>query len=70
MRFSEYFIDRPRFAAVVSIIITLVGALSYFGLPVSQYPEVVPPTIIVSASYPGASPAVIADTVADRKSVV
>lgn len=64
MRFSEYFIDRPRFAAVVSIIITLVGALSYFGLPVSQYPEVVPPTIIVSASYPGASPAVIADTVA------
>ncbi len=64
MRFSEYFIDRPRFAAVVSIIITLVGMLSYLGLPVAQYPEVVPPTIVVTASYPGASPGVIAETVA------
>jgi hydrophobe/amphiphile efflux-1 (HAE1) family protein len=64
MRFSGYFIDRPRFAAVLSIIITLLGALSYTGLPVSQYPEVVPPTIVVRASYPGASPGVIAETVA------
>jgi len=64
MRFSDYFIDRPRFAAVVSIIITLLGALAYFGLPVSQYPDVVPPTIVVQASFPGASPEVIAETVA------
>ena len=64
MKFSHFFIDRPRFAAVVSIVITLVGALAYLGLPVSQYPEVVPPTIVVRASYPGANPEVIADTVA------
>jgi len=64
MRFSHFFIDRPRFAAVVSILITLVGALAYFGLPVSQYPDVVPPTIVVRATYPGATPEVIADTVA------
>ena len=64
MRFSHFFIDRPRFAAVVSILITIIGAIAYFGLPVTQYPNVVPPTIIVSASYPGATPEVIADTVA------
>lgn len=64
MNFSHFFIDRPRFAAVVSILITIVGAIAYFGLPVTQYPDVVPPTIIVTASYPGATPEVIADTVA------
>ena len=64
MNFSHFFIDRPRFAAVVSILITIVGAIAYLGLPVTQYPDVVPPTIIVTASYPGATPEVIADTVA------
>jgi hydrophobe/amphiphile efflux-1 (HAE1) family protein len=64
MRFGQYFIGRPRFAAVISIVITLVGAIAYFRLPVAQYPEVVPPTIVVNARYPGASPEVIAQTVA------
>ena len=65
MRLSRFFIDRPIFAAVVSIIITLIGAISYFSLPVSQYPEVVPPTVTVTASYPGASAETVADTVAN-----
>jgi multidrug efflux pump subunit AcrB len=64
MRFAHFFIDRPRFAAVVSILITILGLIAYFALPVAQYPEVAPPTIIVRASYPGATPEVIADTVA------
>ena len=64
MRLSRIFIDRPIFAAVIAIVITLVGAISYFGLPVAQYPDVVPPTITVSASYPGASAETVADTVA------
>ena len=58
------FIDRPIFASVISIILTIVGAISYFALPVSEYPEIAPPTIVVSATYPGASADVIADTVA------
>ena len=65
MRLSRFFIDRPIFAAVVSIIITMVGAISYFFLPVSQYPEVVPPTVTVTATYPGASAETVADTVAN-----
>ncbi len=64
MNFSHFFIDRPRFAAVVSILITIIGAIAYVGLPVTQYPDVVPPTIVVTASYPGATPEVIAETVA------
>ncbi len=64
MRFSHFFIDRPIFAAVVSIFILIVGAIAYFSLPVAQYPEVAPPTIVVNAQYPGASAEVIADTVA------
>jgi len=64
MRLSRIFIDRPIFAAVIAIIITLVGTISYFGLPVAQYPDVVPPTITVNASYPGASAETVADTVA------
>src|SRR5215217_6501061 len=64
MRLSRIFIDRPIFAAVIAIVITLVGAIAYFGLPVSQYPDVVPPTVTVSASYPGASAETVADTVA------
>jgi len=64
MKFGHFFIDRPRFAAVISIIIVIIGALSYIGLPITQYPEIAPPTIVVNANYPGASPQVIADTVA------
>ena len=65
MRLSRFFIDRPIFAAVIAVIITLVGAISYFFLPVSQYPEVVPPTVTVNAVYPGASAETVADTVAN-----
>nr|WP_277882903.1 multidrug efflux RND transporter permease subunit [Pontivivens ytuae] len=61
---SHFFIDRPIFAAVLAIIITLVGAISYTRLPVAPYPEIAPPTIQVSAQYPGASAEVVADTVA------
>src|SRR5436190_471378 len=64
MRFSHFFIRRPIFAAVIAIIITIVGAFAYASLPVSQFPEVVPPTVTVSASYPGASAETVADTVA------
>lgn len=64
MNFSRFFIDRPIFAAVLSIVIVLVGGIAFQGLPIAQYPEVVPPTIVVRASYPGANPEVIADTVA------
>ncbi len=65
MRLSRFFIDRPIFAAVISIIITMIGAIAYFTLPVSQYPEVVPPTVTVTATYPGASAETVADTVAN-----
>src|SRR5437016_8918985 len=64
MNISRFFIDRPIFAAVLSIVTLILGGLAYGTLPVAQYPEVVPPTIVVQASYPGAPPEVIADTVA------
>jgi hydrophobe/amphiphile efflux-1 (HAE1) family protein len=64
MRFSHFFIRRPIFAAVIAIIITIVGAFAYVGLPVSQFPDVVPPTVTVSTYYPGASAETVADTVA------
>ncbi len=64
MNISDFFIKRPIFAGVLSIIIFLVGALSLWKLPVSEYPEVVPPTVVVRASYPGANPKTIAETVA------
>ncbi|HXN51918.1 MAG TPA: efflux RND transporter permease subunit [Candidatus Acidoferrum sp.] len=64
MNISNFFIKRPIFAAVISIIIFVIGALAYFRLPLSEYPEVVPPTVVVRTSYPGANPTVIADTVA------
>jgi multidrug efflux pump len=64
MDISRFFIDRPRFAAVLSIFIFLIGALSIFQLPVSEYPEVAPPQIVVRAQYPGANPRVISETVA------
>lgn len=62
--FSEYFIDRPRFAGVISIIMILLGLLAIAVLPVSQYPEITPPQIVVSTTYPGASAQVVIDTVA------
>ena len=65
MRLSRFFIDRPIFAAVIAVLITVIGAISYFFLPVSQYPEVVPPTVTVSATYPGASAETVANTVAN-----
>ena len=64
MKLGHYFIDRPRFAVVISIVIVIIGVLAYRGLPVTQYPEIAPPTIQVRASYPGAPPDVIAKTVA------
>src|SRR5262245_43595953 len=63
MRFSHFFIDRPIFAAVVSIILTLVGAISFRALPITEYPEIAPPTVEVTALYAGAAAEVIADTV-------
>jgi len=64
MSFPHFFIGRPVFAAVLSIVIVIVGTISLINLPIAQYPEIVPPTIQVSASYPGANAKVIADTVA------
>ncbi|WP_285017562.1 multidrug efflux RND transporter permease subunit [Novosphingobium sp. fls2-241-R2A-195] len=64
MRLSRFFIDRPIFAGVVAVIITIVGAIAFIGLPVSQYPDIVPPTVTVNAQYPGASAETVADTVA------
>lgn len=63
MNFSKFFIDRPIFAGVLSAVIFLAGLLSMPVLPISEYPEVAPPTIVVSAQYPGANPKVIAETV-------
>jgi hydrophobe/amphiphile efflux-1 (HAE1) family protein len=64
MRFSHFFIDRPIFAAVLSILITIAGALVERTLPISEYPEIAPPTVSIRASYPGASAEVLAQTVA------
>ncbi len=62
--FSHFFIDRPIFASVISILITLAGALAAFQLPLAQYPPIVPPTIQVDCNYPGASTQVVAETIA------
>jgi multidrug efflux pump len=62
--FSRFFINRPIFASVLSIVIVLGGGIALFTLPVAQYPEITPPTVEVSASYPGANAQVVADTVA------
>ncbi|MEO0410264.1 MAG: multidrug efflux RND transporter permease subunit [Pseudomonadota bacterium] len=64
MQIGHFFTDRPVYATVLSIFVIIVGLLAYFGLPVAQYPEVAPPTISVSATYPGASSEVLANTVA------
>jgi multidrug efflux pump len=64
MNLSKFFIDRPIFAGVLSLLMFLAGLIALRGLPISEYPEVVPPTVVVRAQYPGANPKVIAETVA------
>ncbi|MGJ3649964.1 efflux RND transporter permease subunit [Sphingomonas sp. GlSt437] len=64
MRFPHFFIDRPIFAAVLSILIVVFGLVAYPGLPVAQYPEIAPPTVVVTANYPGATAETLAETVA------
>ena len=64
MRFSHFFVDRPIFASVMSIIVTLVGYISFRALPITEFPEIAPPTVNVTATYAGASAEVIAQTVA------
>jgi multidrug efflux pump subunit AcrB len=64
MKFSHFFIDRPIFAAVLSILIVIFGIVAYPSLPVAQYPEIAPPTVIVSATFPGATSETLAETVA------
>src|SRR6476620_1317816 len=61
---SRFFIDRPIFASVLSVIITLTGAIALLSLPVAQYPRITPPGVSISISYPGANAQVVADTVA------
>ena len=63
MNLPGYFIERPIFAGVIAIFITLIGAFCLPLLPLSQYPEIAPPTIVISAGYPGASSETVADTV-------
>lgn len=64
MKFSQFFITRPIFACVISLMVMIAGGIALFQLPITEYPEVVPPTVKVLASYPGANPSVIGDTVA------
>jgi multidrug efflux pump len=62
--FARFFVDRPVFATVLSIVIVIIGLVALMGLPIAQYPEVVPPTVQITATYPGASAKVVAETVA------
>jgi multidrug efflux pump subunit AcrB len=64
MRFSHFFIERPVFATVLSLILTIAGAIAQQSLPISEYPEIVPPTVNIKTTFPGASAEVIAETVA------
>jgi len=64
MSFSHFFVDRPIFASVLSIVLLIVGGIAYTQLPVAQYPEIAPPTIVVTAAYPGADAETVAATVA------
>ena len=64
MNLSKFFIDRPIFAGVLSVLILLAGLLALRVMPISEYPEVVPPSVVVRAQFPGANPKVIAETVA------
>ncbi|MET4675219.1 MULTISPECIES: efflux RND transporter permease subunit [unclassified Luteibacter] len=64
MKIAQYFVNRPILAGVLSVLFLIAGGIAVFRLPISEYPEVVPPTVVVKASYPGANPKVIAETVA------
>src|SRR5512133_16794 len=64
MNLSKFFIDRPIFAGVLSLLIFLAGLIAVRSIPISEYPEVVPPSVVVRAQFPGANPKVIAETVA------
>src|ERR1700680_4303038 len=64
MNVSKFFIERPIFAGVLSVLIFITGLLALRALPISEYPEVVPPSVVVRAQYPGADPKVVAETVA------
>src|SRR6195952_4267240 len=64
MNLSKFFIDRPIFAGVLSVLIFILGLISLFAMPISEYPDVVPPSVVVRATFPGANPKVIAETVA------
>ena len=64
MKISHFFVERPIFASVMSVIIFIAGLIAMFNLPISEYPEVSPPSVIVSTQFPGANPSVIAETVA------
>ena len=64
MRLSRFFITRPIFAGVLAVVITIIGAISYFRLPISQYPDIIPPQVVVSAHFPGAAAETVAETVA------
>jgi len=64
MRFAHVFIDRPIFATVLSVFVTLIGLGALVVLPVAQYPEIVPPTVQVTTTYPGASAETVSKTVA------
>jgi multidrug efflux pump len=63
MRFAHFFIDRPVFAGVIAIVMVIVGLIAMYTLPIAQYPEIAPPTVTVTATYPGANAQVVADTV-------
>src|SRR5256885_14008129 len=63
MTISRFFIDRPIFASVLSIVFVILGAVAFFRLPIAQYPEIAPPIINVTGQYPGASADVVASTV-------
>src|SRR6201987_4615125 len=64
MKLSHFFIDRPIFAIVISVVTIVLGVIAYTILPVAQYPEIAPPTVVVQAQYPGADPQPLAETVA------
>ncbi|MDT3378696.1 multidrug efflux RND transporter permease subunit [Labrys neptuniae] len=64
MKFGHFFVDRPIFAAVVSIVTVVIGLVSYVGLPIAQFPQIAPPTVVINATYPGANAQTIAETVA------
>ena len=64
MKFPHFFIDRPIFAGVISVLILVVGLIAWPTLPIQQYPEIAPPTVVITANYPGANAETLAETVA------